>query len=689
MKDYPTASTDIMKELLDIRMALDESSIVAITDAQGVITYVNDKFLQISKYSREELIGNTHRVVNSGYHPRSFFAQMWETISSGQVWKGEIKNRAKDGSTYWVSTTIVPFLDNKKKPYQYVSIRTDITTRINIEKALQEALENDFQQTIKHLANLIFILQKNEHGTFTFNMAEGKMAEQFQFTTEQVKGKTIQDLFPRDIAETFEHYANEAYAGQHTTFEMVIWGTDLLVHLSPIMSGNEVKEIVGTTMDITKRKQAEKKIKYMAYHDLLTGLPNRMQFLEKLEDRIQQAEKNNDVFSVMFLDLDRFKIINDTLGHSVGDELLSSVGHRLLNSVGTEDMVARFGGDEFAVLLNDRDAKDAAKCAERILQQLGQNFAMESGVEVYISPSIGISLFPKDGTQPEMLIMHADTAMYHAKALGKNNYQFFNQEMIERMNEKIRLETALRKAIENDQLVLYYQPQINIADDQIYGVEALIRWNHPEFGTIMPEQFIPIAEETGLIIPIGEWVLRTACAQNKAWQDAGLERLTMAVNISIRQFMSRGFPCVVQQILADVQLDPQFLELEITESMTSDVQYTEQILIELRKIGVKVSIDDFGSGYSSLSYLSQLPINKLKIDQTFLRDMSDKNKAVVKTMIALANNLDLDVLAEGVETEAQVQFLKEQNCKLAQGYRYFEPMAPQQMEDYLMTLINK
>lgn len=681
----PEHQEEILKELIDIRKALDESSIIAITNAQGVITYVNDKFLKISQYSREELIGNTHRVINSGYHPRSFFKEMWRTIGQGQVWKGEIKNRAKDGSTYWVRTTIVPFLNEKGIPYQYVAIRTDITARIHAEKELQEALQNDFETTIKQLANLIFKLQRDPNGSYTFVLSEGKLAEQLNFTTDAVINKSLQDMFEEEIADKMELHATEAYEGNFVTFEVTIKDKHFLIHLSPIIYNNEVKEIVGTTIDITKRKKAEERIKYMAYHDLLTGLPNRMKFQEKLEEAIASAQMNNDVFSVMFLDLDRFKIINDTQGHSVGDELLKSVGERLLQCVESHDMVARFGGDEFAVLLTRKGADEAQDCAERILKLLGENFEMGNGVEVFISPSIGISIFPQDGTDPEMLIKHADTAMYHAKSQGKNNYQFFDRHFIERMNEKIKLEAYLRHAIEEEQMLLKYQPQINISNQTIIGVEALIRWEHPKLGMIMPNDFIPIAEETGLIIPIGEWVLRTACKQNKAWQDAGYEPVTIAVNISIRQFMSRGFPVIVQRILDETKLEPQYLELEITESMTTDIHYTEQILTELQELGVKVSIDDFGSGYSSLSYLSQLRINKLKIDKAFLNDLNSKNQAVVKAMIALANNLELDVIAEGVETPAHVDFLRSQHCYLAQGFHYFKPMYSSELEQYLSS----
>lgn len=677
--EVPTNQEYIIEELLDIRKALDESAIVAITNVQGVITYANDKFVELSKYSRDELIGNTHRMLNSGYHPRSFFKEMWRTIGKGQVWKGEIKNRAKDGSTYWVSTTIVPFLDSNGKPYRYVSIRTDITARMQMESDLQKALENDFQSTIKHLANLIFKIRQEKNGDFRFILAEGMIAERLNITTQSIQDKDIREVFPEETVEKLEKHVQEAYLGKHVHFEFHGWGTDLLIHLSPIVIDNKVKEVVGTAIDISERLKAEEKIKYMAYHDLLTDLPNRTHFMEELENNIKYAREHNEQFVVMFLDLDGFKEINDTLGHSVGDKLLKAFGERLVLSVRLMDITSRFGGDEFALILPGIGEKEVAEYATRILKKLEQSF-MVNNMQVYISTSIGVSIYPLDGTTSDLLIKHADAAMYHAKANGKNNFQLFNQELIHHMEKKLYLETSFSKAVEEGQLFLHYQPQIDIIQNKIVGVEALIRWQHPELGLVAPFDFIPIAEETGLIIPIGEWVLRTACRQNKEWQKAGYPPLTIAVNISIRQFMSHNFLTKLKSILLETQLDPQYLELEITESIASDVTYTKKLLRDLQKIGVKVSIDDFGTGYSSLGYLSRLPINKLKVDRMFLSELNDKNKAVTKAVIALAKSLDLEVLAEGVETDAQADFLKEQGCELVQGFRYYKPMKSEEIE---------
>ncbi|MFA4134633.1 MULTISPECIES: EAL domain-containing protein [unclassified Brevibacillus] len=673
-----------MKDLHDIKNALDESSIVAITDDKGVITYVNDKFCEISRYEVDELVGNTHRVINSRYHSKSFFKLMWETIKQGRVWKGEVKNRAKDGTEYWMNTTIVPFLDDRGVPYQYVSIRTDITDRIEAEAALAEALQNDFRRTVQNLQNCVFKIVTDQKGSITYTLCEGKIAEALGLTSERMLRKTSYEIFPYEVAEQMESNFRRAFAGESVTFELQLSGNDYYITLSPIEENGEIMEMVGSMIDITERKKAEETIRYMAHYDSLTNLPNRTLFHEKLAEAMLKAKQKDEKIGVMFIDLDRFKNINDTLGHSIGDVLLQAVANRLICCLRKEDSVSRLGGDEFAIFLTGATHKEAGEIAQRIITSMSESITLDH-IEIFITPSIGISMYPDDGDDIEALLKHADAAMYLAKEQGKNNYQFFSEELHQVLAKKLQLERELRKALDEKQFTLHYQPKIHLQTGQIIGMEALIRWDHPDLGLIPPIQFIPIAEETGLIVPLGEWVMRTACQQTKAWQEAGFTQLAVAVNISLRQFMQNNLIEMITSILEETGLAPQYLELEITESMALNVDYTIRILNRLKALGVSISIDDFGTGYSSLSYLSQFPIDRLKIDQSFLRNLNPQNQAIIKTIIHMAHNMKIAVIAEGVETHEHVDFLKEQLCNEVQGYFYSKPLPTKEIDSFLQV----
>lgn len=435
---------------------------------------------------------------------------------------------------------------------------------------------------------------------------------------------------------------------------------------------------VWSFRDITAQKLAEAKIRHQALHDLLTDLPNRVLFNERLLQSLAQANQDNGKLAVCFLDLDRFKIINDTLGHAVGDKLLQSVAQRLTKCLRDSDIIARWGGDEFTLLLPEiSDAKDAAYIAQGILTALKPGFDIEN-YHLHISASIGIALYPMHGEDAETLIKHADAALYHAKSQGRNKYQYYHSTISCQASELFILQNSLYHALERQEFVVYYQPQVNITTGQIMNMEALLRWQHPELGLIPPSKFIPIAEETGLIVPIGEWVLRTACAQNKAWQDAlGLPSLSVAVNLSARQFEQPNLVNMVAQILSETKLFPECLELEITESVAmQNIDFTKAILRELNHMEVSISIDDFGTGYCSLSYLKNFPINTLKIDKSFVGDLTtDKNDAAIITaIIALAHGLNLAVVAEGVETEEQCNLLRILECELMQGYIFSHPV---------------
>lgn len=671
-----------MKDLNDIKNALDESSIVAITDEKGVITYVNDKFCEISRYDMHELVGNTHRVINSRYHSKSFFKLMWETIRQGRVWKGEVKNRAKNGSEYWMNTTIVPFLDDRGMPYQYVSIRTDITDRIEAEAALAEALQNDFRRTVQNLQNCVFKIVTDARGNITYTLCEGKIAEELGLTSEKMMRKTAYEIFSREVAEQLETHFRKAFDGETVTFELQLSGNDYYITLSPLEENGTIVEVVGSMIDITERKKAEEMIRYMAHYDSLTNLPNRTLFHDELTKALLKAKHRDENIGVLFIDLDRFKNINDTLGHSIGDVLLKAVANRLLGSLRKGDSVSRLGGDEFAIFLTDISRKEAGDIAQRIIANMSESITLEH-IEIFITPSIGISMFPDDGQDIEALLKNADAAMYLAKEQGKNNYQFFTEELHQVLAQKLKLESELRKALDEKQFTLYYQPKVQLDTGQIIGMEALIRWEHPELGIIPPIQFIPIAEETGLIVPLGEWVMRTACRQIKVWHQAGYTTLTVAVNISLRQFMQNNLIEMITSILAETGLSPTYLELEITESMALDVEYTIRVLNRLKGLGIRISIDDFGTGYSSLSYLSQFPLDRLKIDQSFVRHLHSRNEAIVKTIIDMAHNMKIAVLAEGVETQEQVDFLKAQRCNEVQGYYYSKPLPANEIDSLL------
>ncbi|KJR48645.1 diguanylate cyclase/phosphodiesterase (GGDEF & EAL domains) with PAS/PAC sensor(s) [Desulfosporosinus sp. I2] len=453
---------------------------------------------------------------------------------------------------------------------------------------------------------------------------------------------------------------------------------------APIRDRDET--IIGAVLvfhDVSYKRNLMKELTHQAQHDALTGLPNRYLFNEHLKLALARAKRKQSKLAVMFLDLDRFKLINDTMGHNMGDRLLYHVAERVRRSLREGDTIARQGGDEFLILLPEIvDDLEAASVSERILGVFAQPIMLD-GNEIYLSTSIGISLYPNDGTDLETLVKQADTAMYYAKEKGRNNCQFFTNGLNIRANKRLSTENSLRKAIVRDELVLHYQPQIDFKSGSIVGLEALIRWNSIELGIVSPASFIPIAEETGLIVPIGEWVLRTACGQNKTWQEKGYPPVRITVNISAWQFREPNFIKLVAKILEETGLEPKWLELEITESIAMDNGKTSlQMLNRVKELGVRISIDDFGTGFSSLNYLRRMPIDTLKIDQCFVQDIGsgENGEEVVAAIIHLAKNLHLNVIAEGVETDTQRSFLKEKSCDQMQGFLYSKAVPSPEIE---------
>lgn len=448
----------------------------------------------------------------------------------------------------------------------------------------------------------------------------------------------------------------------------------------------QITHYIGSFSDISERKQAAQKFEHLTHHDRLTNLPNRFSLMEKFSQALELAKRSKSHIVILFINLDRFKNVNDTLGHHFGDILLFHAAARLLESVRSADIVARFSGDEFVVVLPQiKFEMDAVHIVGKIQLALSQIYRLD-GHDLHITSSIGISVFPHDGETSEELMKNADLAMHHAKFKGRNNYQFFKQEMNSTAQERLILEGALRTAIEREEFLLHYQPQIAMTSGRVVGVEALVRWQHPQRGLVSPDMFIPIAEEIGLILPIGDFVLKTACLQLNAWLSEGLPPIRMAVNLSARQFKQGNLPSLVAKIIEETGINPQLLELEITESAAMD--NPEAAILHLRRfreMGVELAIDDFGTGYSSLSYLKLFPVNRLKIDRSFVKDIEtdSDDAAIAAATIALAHKLGKEVIAEGVETEGQLRFLKEQQCDIIQGYFFSRPLPAAELANFL------
>ena len=496
-------------------------------------------------------------------------------------------------------------------------------------------------------------------------------------------GKTpFETLHPKDVARAREAF-DALLRGEVSTAPVLMrfrHADGSWIHLEAL--GNNLLEhpgirgIVLTSRDVTERKRAEERVQYLANYDVLTGLPNRFLMQDRLTQAIAHAHRNRLRVALMHIDLDRFKVVNETLGHYVGDALLKQAAERVRKATREADTVARVGGDEFTIVFpNVTSVQALSAAAEGMLDDLSRAFPGE-GQELFVSASVGISLYPDDAGSVDELIKHADAAMSTAKHLGRNNFQFFTADMNQEVQERMLIEAGLRTAIQRDELSLLYQPKIDLATRRIFGAEALLRWKHPKLGMISPSRFVPVAEEAGLVGQIGEWVLHTACRQIREWQDAGYS-LQVAVNVSARQFQEYDVAELVMDIMRNTGVLAQNLELELTESaVMNDAEASIVTLERLAELGVQIAIDDFGTGYSSLSYLKRLPLDLLKIDQSFVRDISSdpNDAAIVRAIITLARSLGIKVIAEGVENEAQLAFLNAYGCQYAQGYLFGRPL---------------
>ena len=592
------------------------------------------------------------------------------------------------------------------KPYDVeqlmVTIRRAIEKR-EVERALRES-ETKYRLLVHNLPNIVF----KGYRDWSVHFIDDKIDLLTGYKKEEFDSRKMNwaDIVVKEDIEKIKKIFLQALKtdGAYVREYRIITKTGDILWIQEgsqiVCDGSgEIEFITGAFLDITERKRAEKKIHDLAYYDGVTRLPNRQLFREHLSLALAHAKRHKRLLAVLFLDLDHFKQINDTLGHHVGDSLLRCVADRLKKILRKSDLitrheaddsisyVSRFGGDEFVLLLTDlKQPHDAASVAQRALYELSKAFVLEER-EIFVSGSIGISLYPSDGEDIDTLIKNADTAMYHAKNQGRNNFQFYVDSVkVTTSERRLILGTDLRGALEREELILYYQPQLDINTEKIIGTEALIRWLHPDFGLVSPTEFIPLAEDNGLIEPITKWVLQTACAQNMAWQAAGFPPMRVAVNVSNVFFKQRKVVETMSQVLNDTGMAPHYLEIELMQSaLMQNQEETIRELRQLKAMGVRVAIDDFGSGYSSLACLKCFPLDALKIDRSFVKDIStDRDSATITAaIITMAHSLQLNVVAEGVETEQQLTFLRAQGCDEMQGYLFSQPIPSSDIMQFL------
>jgi diguanylate cyclase (GGDEF)-like protein/PAS domain S-box-containing protein len=570
----------------------------------------------------------------------------------------------------------------------------------------RERAEREVLQTKEYYENLVgnagdgIIVTDRNQKIITWNHGAERI---FGYSQAEALGRKINDLLrgPDKYQEIDDAMSGALTVGETRTFEAERYtknGAKISVAITatPLRdSDGNVIGVSGIHKDITERKRAEEalvkardQLYDQAHQDTLTGLPNRKLFYDRLSQAASSARRYERSVALLFIDLDRFKVINDTLGHDVGDLLLQAVGKRLTGCVRESDTVARLGGDEFSVILPSVvDPQDAVRVGQKIVQALSDPFVLDSH-ELFVTTSVGISMYPSDGNDMETLVKNADIAMYRAKEQGKGNCQLYTPAMNARAHERLTLETSLRRALEREEFLLHYQPRFDLGTGQIVGMEALLRWNRPGLGLVPPGEFVPLLEETGLIMPVGQWVLHTACVQNKAWLAAGLPRIRVAVNVSTRQFSQEDMPETVARELEEVGLEPNLLELELTEStVMHDAEAAIAMLRALKEVGIQISIDDFGTSYSSLNYLTRFPTDTLKVDQSFVREVTTDPScaAVTEAIVSLAHMLRMKVTAEGVETKEQLAFLRECECDEVQGYLLSWPLTVEAATELLAS----
>lgn len=653
------------------------------TDKSGVLVYISRSVKRLLGYEAAELLGTKLSDLYVESHGREDFLLAFQA-ANGNIEAYEAPLKHKDGHIVWVSTNAHYYRNSDNEILGIEGMSRDVTQAI-----LQKQELNRLKSTLDLTLDCVFMFEPDTLKFFYFN--EGAI-KQVGYSSDELLQMTPVDIKPAFNEEQFRALIQPLLDGDKDslTFETVHRhknGTDLPVEifLQYIKPENELPRFVAIVRDLSERIEAQEKLLYQAHHDFLTSLPNRFLFIDRLEHALERRQNEGNL-ALLFMDLDRFKVINDTLGHDSGDKVLQMLARRVNACLRKGDTLARISGDEFSVIVEEAESTDmVVSVARHILDELSKPFHVD-GHELFVTASIGISMSPSDGEDSQTLLKHADIAMYRAKDLGRNTYQFYSPEMSGKAFERLSLETSLRYALERDQFKLFYQPQVNVLTGKVIGVEALLRWDHPDLGLVAPGDFISILEETGLIVPVGEWILYTACNQAKAWQEKYDAALRLSVNLSARQFNDADLFSIVDYCLQRSGLPASTLELEITESIImQDKKWIRNIFRKLTDLGVRFAIDDFGTGYSSLSYLKRFPIDTIKIDRSFIRDITSDadDAAIVSAIIAIAKSLKLEVIAEGVETIAQLDFNKARDCSVMQGFLFSEPLLADRVDAFL------
>ncbi|TET87219.1 MAG: EAL domain-containing protein [Sulfurovum sp.] len=663
------------RELLAFRYAIENSdNVVVLTDKDRKIEYVNDAFEAHTGYTKHEVLGKNPGILKSDLLSDDFYKNMNETLDRGERWQGELINRRKDGTLLYEKTSIVPIVVDGEL-IQYLAIKLDITDYIEQQQKLQQSAA-----VYETIGDGIMITD-SEKKILSINPS---FIQMFGYDEEELIGQeptiitsTKQDrIFYRRMwysLMTKDRWKGKMYNKAKSGKRLPTWLTITVVRDKV----GAIANFIAIYANLEEIIEMEEKADYLAYHDSLTQLPNRAHFERQIVDIFDLAKMSKEKVAILFVDLDRFKVINDTLGHHVGDGMLVELAERIKKVLGKNDLLARIGGDEFVVILNPvKEKKDAGVMAAKILSVIREPINVQD-YHLNTTASIGIAFYPEDGEDRSTIVKHADSAMYHAKDKGKDNYQFYTKQLSLDVQARLNLEQELLHAMEREELFLYYQPQYYLKSGKISGAEALLRWENLNLGRVSPDKFISIAEETGIIVDIGYFVFEEACKEYMHWKEQGLDIDSISVNISSVQFREDDLFEKLKEIIIKVGIPPYSIEIEITESFIMEYSTTNLTILEdLRNIGCKISIDDFGTGYSSMSYMKSLALDTIKIDKSFVADLphNTHDVEVSKAIIALSKSLGYHVIAEGIETPEQEKFLLEYHCDIGQGYYFAKPM---------------